>query len=295
MALFESHDTGEFSALSQNRVTPNNWTAMLFNSPLSHTVTEVQLYLSQLSSGGDSPGTITASIRAVDGNGDPTGGDLVSGTIDGDTLSQSPTYAWHAFDLGAGVDLDEETNYAIIFRAAWNDGTGNITMLWRMADENNLYVRGNASTSSDAGSTWSDISNALYFKESGTLLSPSKADTPAPGNTATGVSTNQATLSWEPGGVAGRTDNYDVYFGPSGNMSQVVDGESEKVWSITGLPLNYGTSYQWKVDAIGGGQTITGDVWSFTTLTLSPPIIAGFHVVKRLVAAADGKFWYEDI
>ena len=292
MALFESHSTEESGAWANNNSTPDQWGAMTFEPQLAHTVTEVQLYLSQLSNNGDSPGTITASIRATAG-GLPTGDDLASGTISGDALSQTPTYDWHAFDLGAGTNLDEGTTYAIVLRAAFDDGEGNVTIYWRWSGA--VYTRGNGNTSSNAGEDWSDIGNDFYFKESGTLLSPAKATIVSPENTETDVSTNLSSLVWEEGAGTTDVDTYDVYFGPSGNMSKVVDDDAATSWDITSLPLSYGTTYQWRIDSNGGGQTITGDTWSFTTLELTPPVMSEFQIIKKLCACANGKFWYENV
>jgi len=292
MALFESHDTNATGSWVINQTTPNDWSAMTFEPQQAHTVTEIQLYLSQLSTGGDSPGTITASIRATSG-GEPTGGDLVSGTIAGDALSQTPTFDWYSFDLGDGIALDEGVTYAIVLRAAFDDGSGNVSLYWRWSGAE--YTRGNMYLSSSAGVSWSEIANDAFFKESGTLLSPAKPTIISPSNAETDVSINVSKLDWAEGSGTTGTDSYNVYFGPSGGMSLVVSEGVDTEWNITSLPLNYGTTYQWRVDAIGGGQTITGDTWSFTTLSLSPPVLTSFNIIKRLIGVAGNKIWYEDI
>ncbi|GAJ19661.1 unnamed protein product [marine sediment metagenome] len=48
----------------------------------THKITSVKLKLWKEGS----PGTVTISIRATDGRGHPTGGDLCSGTINGNTI-----------------------------------------------------------------------------------------------------------------------------------------------------------------------------------------------------------------
>ncbi len=117
-----------------------------------------------------------------------------------------------------------------------------------------------------------------------------KAINPNPSDTVTGVSVNKLSLSWDTGG---NTESYNVYFGVSGNMSLVSSTQVSTSWSISNLPLLYGTAYQWRVDSNHGGSTVTGDTWSFTTLSLAPPIITA--TVRRLCAVANGTFWYEDI
>jgi hypothetical protein len=61
------------------------------------------------------------------------------------------------------------------------------------------------------------------------------------------------------------------------------------------VPFDYNTEYQWRIDSVNAQGTTTGDTWSFTTLVFTPPTVAVFQVIKRLVAAAADTFWYEDL
>jgi hypothetical protein len=127
---------------------------------------------------------------------------------------------------------------------------------------------------------------------------PAKATNPSPANSATGVSINQATLTWTQG--TGATSE-DVYFGPSGNMSLVESDDTGQSYALAVyLPLGYNTAYQWRIDSKNAIGTTTGDTWSFTTLALNPPSFSGpgtaaFQIIKRLCACAADTFWYEDI
>jgi len=123
---------------------------------------------------------------------------------------------------------------------------------------------------------------------------PDKATNPSPANTATGVSLNQATLTWTQGVGA---DTEEVFFGPSGSMVSVQDGIGTTFDLSDYIPFPYGTVYQWRIDSTNDDGTTTGDTWSFTTITLSPPVITegSYQVIKRLCACAENRFWYEDI
>jgi hypothetical protein len=123
--------------------------------------------------------------------------------------------------------------------------------------------------------------------------SAGKATNPTPNNTATGVSPNLSQLTW----TSGAGSVYDnVYFGPQGNMSLVDTVNITQSYALSSqLPLTYGATYEWRIDTVGQSETVTGDTWSFTALTLNPPDPATMKQIKRLVACADGKFWYENI
>jgi hypothetical protein len=88
----------------------------------------------------------------------------------------------------------------------------------------------------------------------------------------------------------------NVYFGPSGNMSQVeILNTSESFDLSSFLPLTYGATYDWRIDSVNDQGTTTGDVWSFTVLVLNVPAPTTMKQIKRLIACAENRFWYEDI
>lgn len=80
-----------------------------------------------------------------------------------------------------------------------------------------------------------------------------------PPNGAANVSL-QTTLNWiEAKYATGR----QLWFGPAGDV-QPVDPAPTGTSYATG-PLEPGQTYQWRVDLIGAGGTVAGDVWQFTT------------------------------
>jgi hypothetical protein len=89
---------------------------------------------------------------------------------------------------------------------------------------------------------------------------PSKATTPNPANSATGVSiTND--LGWAAGSGA---TSHDVYFGTS--SPGTFRGNQTATTYNTGT-MAYNTTYYWRIDEKNAVGTTTGDVWSFTTTT----------------------------
>jgi hypothetical protein len=85
---------------------------------------------------------------------------------------------------------------------------------------------------------------------------------------------------------------FDVYFGPTGDMELVSEGQSELTWTIPYL-LDYNTEYSWRIDSTTDLGTTEGDVWTFTVVDLAA--LAPYDIVtyKKLVACANNTFWYE--
>jgi len=90
-----------------------------------------------------------------------------------------------------------------------------------------------------------------------------EATNPDPADGAKAVALDVA-LSWTPGGTA---VSHDVYFGTS-DSPELVGNQVETSYDPNGLEP--GTTYYWRVDAIeADGTTHIGEVWSFTTITLT--------------------------
>jgi hypothetical protein len=132
--LYEYYNSGDDSNIGFYGA---YWFAQTFTPEEAHKITSVKLKLFRLGS----PGTITVSIRATDGSGHPTGWDLCSGTIDGNTLTTSAIGAWYEITLGDGYDLAASTKYAIIVRAT--SGNGSNKLYWRYDGSSPTYTGGN--------------------------------------------------------------------------------------------------------------------------------------------------------
>lgn len=123
------------------------WRGQTFTTDSLYTVTKVKLQLFR--STGSSPGTITVSIRDTVA-GKPSGGDLCSGTINGNTIVEEPGPGnWYEISFGAGCALSAATQYAIVVRA---ESALNWAK-WAM-DTNSAYSGGDFVSSSNSGSSW---------------------------------------------------------------------------------------------------------------------------------------------
>jgi hypothetical protein len=163
--LYEYYNTGDFTSLM---VCGDNWRAQTFTvGAVGHTVTSVELKLFRH----DSPGTVTVSIRATDGSGHPTGADLTSGTIDGNSLTTNAVGAWYNIAL-TELSLSANTKYAIVVRAP--SGNGSNYVGWKADNPYPTYANGNSEISSDSGDTWtSNVAYDFMFEVWSGGLSPS--------------------------------------------------------------------------------------------------------------------------
>jgi len=110
-------------------------------------------------------------------------------------------------------------------------------------------------------------------------------------------------------------ETYNVYFDDGSGMMLVAAELAITELTITFGPFDYATDYSWRVDATNGAGTTTGDTWTFKSLEFNPPLPTGVTMVdgtlesgtvgmptgennmmtiKRLMAAAQNKIWFED-
>lgn len=81
---------------------------------------------------------------------------------------------------------------------------------------------------------------------------------PSPANGATGVSVNAA-LSWvEAAFATGR----EVWLGKPGAMQKIATPADK---TYTPGPLEFGQTYEWRIDQVGPSGVVTGRTWTFTT------------------------------
>ena len=110
---------------------------------------------------------------------------------------------------------------------------------------------------------WADDVTGIYqaWLTRVTFGPPCPVDPPSnpnPVNGATDVSINLAQLSWNNG--VGAT-NIEVWF--DGNL--VYSGVPITSWAIDPSPLNYSTSYTWRIAGMNDTCSVFGPTWSFTT------------------------------
>lgn len=146
------------------------WIAQSFTVQVGEVHSLTKVVLSVYRNG--SPGTVTVSIRAADGNERPTGADLVSNTFDGDAVTADSGGEWKEVPLA--LDLVEGNQYCIVMRAPSGNVTNTIRWL-RLAAA--AYAGGVASRSNTQGATWIGVENGddFLFEEWGDSPPPSSA------------------------------------------------------------------------------------------------------------------------
>ena len=132
----------------------------------NHNITSVKI----LAYRSGSPGTVTVSIRATDGEGKPTDNDLTSGTLNGNDFTTDTAGLWYEFSL-TPYGLSAGTQYTIVMRApAGNAGN---SAKWRRDDTSPTYTGGNMGYSGDSGSTWTIVATTSgMFEEYGIYAPP---------------------------------------------------------------------------------------------------------------------------
>lgn len=316
MALQESFELSDGTAAV---IYGTTWGMQSWTTVSAYTITAVALYC--LKDG--SPGNITVSIREVDSEtGKPTGEDKCSVTVADSVISAFPTRAWYTFTFDTSYALDDATQYAIIFRATSGSA---FNAFWPFGYSSSGYANGGHATSPNSGSSWSTVSitTDMDFRIYGGTPAPGKPITPSPSDAASSITLDETPLSWVSGG---NTDTYEVYFREQGDDWELVgEAQAGVEWTIDFGILAYGTTYEWRIDATNAYSTTTGDTWGFDSIDFnqirvsyrlisggsgsgpydSPPGVQGTDweytgesnmlTVKRLVAAANSKIWYENI
>jgi hypothetical protein len=117
------------------------------------------------------------------------------------------------------------------------------------------------------------------------------AGTPVPNDGATKVSIDSQ-LSWQSGLGA---LSHDVYFDTNNPPTTLIADDIPDTTCNPGT-LDFNTTYYWQVDENTAGGTITGDVWSFSTVWLKEPVGTVFTFQGRLLddnVAADGVYDFQ--
>lgn len=155
---YEDASTG-----SSGGIQSANWTYQTFTTnttAVGHSVTSIWLYLLKVGN----PGTVTASIKHTSNSTQgqscwsyPTGDDLTSGTLDGDTFSTS--YTWYKFDITEKC-LSANTTYAIVVKAVNGNAANYVN--WGLVITG-TYAGGNAGYSTNSGSSWTNLCPADFL------------------------------------------------------------------------------------------------------------------------------------
>lgn len=286
------------------------WVAQTFTTSESYNISSVKLKLFRL----NNPGTITVSIKATSG-GLPSGGDLAVGTTDGSTLTTSVVGEWREITFGSPYTLSSGVKYAIVVRSG---ASAPNYFYWKYDVSSPTYTGGSYIFSSNSGSSWAaNTAIDFMFETWGDPIKPGKPTNPSPSDAASGITLDESPLSWDASDPA--ADTYEIYFGESGSEVLIGIAQAEVEFTIDFGTLDYGTTYGWRIDATNEAGTTTGDTWTFSTIlfnTILPGSPGGsggggggggtgeessptgennMITLRRLVAAANSKIWYEDV
>jgi len=273
--LYESYNTGDDS---NNNMYGSNWYAQTFTPSVAHKIASVKLKLYR----SGSPGTVTVSIRATDGNGHPTGSDLCSSTINGDTLTTSSSGAWYEITLGSGYDLSAGTKYAIVVRSP--NGNWSNRLYWRRDRSSPTYAGGCRESSTNNGSTWSSSTTRdMMFEEWG-----NRAPVATPQSGLSVGSCNALTVTLSGTDADGDTLTYKISTLPT--HGDLYDGEGTGGTHITSVPytvtdVTHKVTYQPNASYSGGdsfGLKVNDDELDSAEASIS-------------ITISDGRStWYED-
>lgn len=160
---FEYYDSGDDS---QGGFYGTYWHTQTFTTTVGFTITSVKLLVARVGASG----TLTISIKAVDGAGKPTGADLCSKAIDSTVLTTNADVGeWYEFTFTTPYLLSATTMYAIVVRCTGTDNSNRC--YWRFDGSSPTYTNGQDLYSSDSGSSWTAFASIdRMFETWGTVI-----------------------------------------------------------------------------------------------------------------------------
>lgn len=281
--IYEYHVSGTSTfAEVTTYSTPEIRCAMSFTPQEDYTLNAIRTRIKRIGT----PGLVYFEIYATADN-IPVGVALQTTERNGNTFSTATSGAISTTTLSTPINLTSGVTYALVLRVP--NGDLNNKLYW-FGDTTDDYSRGDASVYykdvDDWGGNWSTVTDGWYplpdtqrnwpgwnihdfdFQTWGTSGSlPSKATTPTPANNATEVDFSGLQLSWVNGGGA---DTYNVYIGPTGNLTQVSSTQAGLTYTTTLAELEsiFGSDpidqkIYWRIDSTNENGTTTGDEWNF--------------------------------
>jgi len=155
---FDYYNTGDDAMV---QIAPLEPAAQSFTVETTYDISSVKLKLYK--SDTYAPGTITVSIRAVSGD-EPFGEDLISGTTDGDTLTDISPGEWREITFDRNLVLTAGVKYTIVVFVA-GGAPLQWSLFWRNDGTAPTYTGGMALASEDGGITWDSYAAADYMFE----------------------------------------------------------------------------------------------------------------------------------
>jgi len=313
MALVIKETYAAPSGNNGNMANPIWRVAQTFTASASYDIVAIRLGLS-IGAGAD-PGNVTISIRATDGDGKPTGGDLAALTFDGSTLTNNVNGETTVRLFDSPYSLVAGTVYAIVLRKDSIQELGGLRYYKKTTVGG--YADGKHLSSFDEGSTWSPSDFTDWkFATYGESLAAAVLDAPADETTGYYLNSDYlAEFTWAHELINGfEGETHTVWFGPIGEMVEQTDRSRYSIISnkwYCDTTLEYYTVYEWKVVTTYAGETVESGAFGLTTIVFYPPLPSGevagaggelggeggknnMVTVKRLVAAANNTVFYED-
>jgi hypothetical protein len=167
------------------------------------------------------------------------------------TTGVGTAIGYMGFNCTYAQDADFDASTGILYLASYDSNTG--TAALRTCDTNT------GSTTVVVSWPGTELTGFAIDNTCGPPCPAGKATNPNPATGATNVDINLSQVSWTNG--AGVTQ-IDVWF----EGSLVYSGAPVTTWNITPTPLEYNTTYHWKVDSKNDTCTTYGDNWTFTTM-----------------------------
>lgn len=230
-------------------------------------------------------------------------------SISSEVLSISPGHSTGSISSAIIGPLNNMFTLTVPSNAAFSGLTG-YTWSFTMSITHDTHTHGIVTRSYDTTVQIQDATGTLAPAMTFTtgVGAPVKPTNPTPTDAASDVILGTDEVTWDDGGGA---DDFDVWFGPTGNMTLRSSGQVGTTWSIPAEVLFYETGYEWRIDANNAVGTTTGDTWTFDTIVFTPPLPSGqapgaggefggeggknnMVTVKRIVAAANDTVFYED-
>ncbi len=251
--------------------------------------------------------SMTVALYEVDGNGRPTGAALASKTLPGSSISISEVETTFTFD----------TPYVVSSGVQYSIVASTVGSTQSPPEFYNWYTGGGLrrGLKLESNSVWyMTESQGHWFQVWGS--EPTRQITlSSPTDEGTGILL-QPLLQWSISGVGAiEGDLLDIYlrkddanFTGDDLLVGLVDATLNSSLQIV-AGLEYNATYYWQVQAFASEEDdlLSSSVFSFTVQSFSPPAysvhpISGLPTgesnqitVRRLVAIANNKFWYEDI
>ena len=119
----------------------------------------------------------------------------------------------------------------------------------------------------EAGSSYTQIKKVVIETLEASCTKPGTPATPA----ASDITQNSATLTWDPQGATAHSDGYKVSIVKKSDASVIVDWTENNTTSYSATGLTKGTTYTFKVKAVGAtGYCEEGDVATLDFTTAAP-------------------------